>query len=213
MEAIHADPMNRANTIGREDCEQAIVGMLDMLYSTAIRLTRNPADAEDLVAESVAKALANLDSLRDPNCLRGWVFRVLHNTHTSMCRKRSTRREVSWNDADDSEEGDFWLFEHLHQPFLLWWSNPEQAFLDNVLHEDIVRALEKLPENYRLVVIMADVDELTYEEIAEALEMPVGTVRSRLSRGRSMLQKTLWQQAKEAGLRASGNHQEPRKLS
>jgi len=185
--------------------------MLDMLYSTAVRLTRNPADAEDLVAEAVAKALANLDSLKDPSCLRGWVFRVMHNTHTSMCRKRSVRREVSLNEAtDDDDEGDFWLFERLHQPFLLWWGNPEQVFLDNVLRDDIVRALDKLPENYRMVVIMADVEELTYEEIGEALGVPVGTVRSRLSRGRSMLQKTLWHQAKEAGLKAVENPSEPR---
>ena len=212
MEASYAAPMNKAGTTTwREDCEQAIVGMLDMLYSSALRLTRNPADAEDLVAESVAKALANLDSLKDQNCLRGWVFRVMHNTHTSMCRKRTTHREVSLDGAaDGDEDADFWIFDRLHQPFLLWWSNPEQMFLDSVLRDDIERALDKLPETYRLVVIMADVEEFTYEEIAAALGVPIGTIRSRLSRGRSMLQKALWRQAKESGLGAGCGPQESR---
>lgn len=197
----------------RRDCEKAIVEMLDMLYGSALRLTRNRADAEDLVAESVAKALAHLDSLKDPACLRGWLFRVMHNTHLSMCRKQRTRREVSYGVATDESEdddGDFWLFDRLHQPFLLWWGNPEQMFLDNVLHEDIEHALDRLPERYRIVVIMADVEECTYEEIAAALDVPVGTVRSRLSRGRSMLQKTLWRQAKEAGLGAVCESREAR---
>lgn len=212
IEAICADGMSLANTTSRQDCEHAIVGMLDKLYNTALRLTRNPADAEDLVAESVAKALAGLDSLKDHGCLRGWVFRILHNTHTSLCRKRNTQREVSWNQTtDDDEEADFWLFDHLHQPFLLWWGNPEQAFLDNVLREDIERALDKLPQTYRLVVILADIEELTYEEIAAALQVPIGTVRSRLSRGRSMLQKTLWRQAKDVGLKAHGGSAKPGK--
>jgi RNA polymerase sigma factor (sigma-70 family) len=202
--------MTTTGTASREDCEQAIVEMLDMLYRSALRLTRNPADAEDLVAESVAKALASLDSLKDPKCLRGWIFRVMHNTHTSMCRKRATRREVSLDAAPDDDDvgGDFWLFDRLHQPFLLWWGNPEQTFLDNLLREDIERALEKLPDTYRQVVVMADVEEFTYEEIAAALNMPVGTVRSRLSRGRSMLQKALWQQAKDAGLGAACGNRE-----
>lgn len=204
--------MTETGTRWRADCEQAIVGMLDILYGSALRLTRNPADAEDLVAESVAKALASLDSLNDPKCLRGWIFRVMHNTYTSMCRKRRTRREVSYGVAadEDEDDGDFWLFDRLHQPFLLWWGNPEQMFLDNVLREDIEHALDKLPERYRIVVIMADIEECTYEEIAAALDVPVGTVRSRLSRGRSMLQKTLWRQAKEAGLETACEPRESR---
>ena len=128
-----------------------------------------------------------------------------------MCRKRTTRHEVSLDGAaDGDEDADFWIFDRLHQPFLLWWSNPEQMFLHSVLRDDIERALDKLPETYRLVVIMADVEEFTYEEIAAALGVPIGTIRSRLSRGRSMLQKALWRQAKESGLGAGCGPQESR---
>jgi RNA polymerase sigma-70 factor (ECF subfamily) len=88
----------------------------------------------------------------------------------------------------------------LHQPFLLWWGNPEQEFLTHLLQEDLERALAQLPEPYRLAVLLADVQGLSYQEIADALELPIGTVRSRLARGRSQLQKALWKHAQDAGL-------------
>jgi RNA polymerase sigma-70 factor (ECF subfamily) len=90
----------------------------------------------------------------------------------------------------------------MHQPFLLWFSNPEQAFLDKLLREDLDRALASLPEHHRVVVVLSDLEELSYGEIAEALGIPVGTVRSRLARARGALQKILWQQAREYGLDA-----------
>jgi RNA polymerase sigma-70 factor (ECF subfamily) len=100
------------------------------------------------------------------------------------------------------------LFEQLHQPFLLWWSDPEREFLNKLLREDLVRALDAMPEAYRIVVILSDLEECTYQEIAQTLGVPVGTVRSRLSRGRSLLQKALWQHAQAAGLAAAHGHEE-----
>ena len=94
-------------------------------------------------------------------------------------------------------------FQRLHQPFLLWFANPEQEFLDKLLREDLERALAALPEHYRVVVVLADVEGLKYGEIAEALDVPVGTVRSRLARARSALQRTLWNVACDHGLQAS----------
>jgi RNA polymerase sigma-70 factor (ECF subfamily) len=93
------------------------------------------------------------------------------------------------------------VFDQLHQPFLLWFSNPEQQFLDALLRDDLDRALAALPEHYRLVVILSDIEELRYAEIAEALGIPIGTVRSRLARARGALQKVLWQQARDRGMR------------
>ena len=189
------EPDNRAF------CEAGITGMLDSLYGAALRLTRNSADAEDLVADTVVKALASCNSLADRSRFRGWVFRILSNTFLSNCRKRGTRAEVPMpEEGTDDDGGSFWLFDRLHQPFLLWWGNPEQAFLDHVLATDIERAIHGLPEVFRITVVLADVEGMSYREIADATGVPVGTVRSRLARGRSLLQHALWEHAEAAGL-------------
>jgi RNA polymerase sigma-70 factor (ECF subfamily) len=94
----------------------------------------------------------------------------------------------------------FSLFDRLHQPFLLWWSNPEQQFLTKMLRAEIERALDALPDGFRTVGILVEVQGYTYAEVAEILSVPVGTVRSRLSRARSLLQKSLWDQAQAAGV-------------
>ncbi|NNF96180.1 MAG: sigma-70 family RNA polymerase sigma factor [Halobacteria archaeon] len=173
---------------------------MDNLYGAALRLTQNSADAEDLVAETVLKAISSSTSLKDRRCFRAWVYRILNNVFISQCRKRNTRAEVSLSEEGSEEDEDFWIFDKLHQPFLLWWDNPEQAFLDQILIEDIDRGLHKLPEDFRVTVVLADVEGFSYQEIADALGIPIGTVRSRLAPGRSLLQKTLWDHACDAGL-------------
>jgi RNA polymerase sigma-70 factor, ECF subfamily len=175
---------------------------LRALYSTARRLAGNETDAEDLVAESVARAWQHLDTLADPEAFRGWIFRILTNTFISQRRKESARPvDESFDEQSHTAEPSFSLFEHLHQPFLLWWSNPEQAFLQRLLREDLERAVDGLPEEFRTVVLLCDVQGFSYREISEAMEVPIGTVKSRLSRGRSLLQSALWDQARDAGLR------------
>jgi RNA polymerase sigma-70 factor (ECF subfamily) len=106
--------------------------------------------------------------------------------------------------VDESSEGEaFSLFERLHQPFLLWFNNPEQEFLDKLLREDLDRALAALPDHYRVVVVLADIEGFKYGEIAEALDLPIGTVRSRLARARTALQRTLWNVARDHGLQTT----------
>jgi RNA polymerase sigma-70 factor (ECF subfamily) len=186
----------------RSFCEQEITAVLDRLFGTALRLTRNRSDAEDLVADTVVKALDNLHSLRDRACFRGWVFRILYNTFNSNCRARSARPEDCFSSlkrAEDDEGEPFWLFDKLHQPFLLWWGNREQQFLDQLVAEDLVKAIDALPEGYRMAVVLSDIEGFSYQEIADTLDVPVGTVRSRLARGRSMLQEALWDYAQDAG--------------
>lgn len=112
----------------------------------------------------------------------------------------------SWREAD--EEPAFSLFERLHQPFLLWWGTSEQEFLNKILRDDLERALDALPEVFRLPVILSDLEGFSYQEIADILHVPVGTVRSRLARGRSQLQRALWQQAREAGFSSAAGHDE-----
>ena len=173
--------------------------MLPELYGTAMRFCGNSrADAEDLVSESVLKAWSALHTLHEAARFRGWLLQILLNTCRAHYRGRVTKPLLEPL-PDDAEE-DFSLFEKLHQPFLLWWGNPERQFLDRLLRADLERALDALPEPFARVVILADVEGFTYAEIADALEVPIGTVRSRLARGRSILQKALWEHASDAGL-------------
>ena len=177
---------------------EQVEALLPELYGTAVRLCRDRTDGEDLVAEAVARAWEALPALRNRDVFRGWVFRILTNTFISQYRTSRSRRE-----AEPADVEDFSLFERLHQPILLWWGNPEQDFLNGLLRDDLVRAIDGLPDPYRTVVVLVDVREMPYREVATALDVPIGTVRSRLARGRSMLQKALWENAREAGLRPS----------
>ena len=194
------DATDRTNV----DCKRQLFAaeverLIDRLYGTAVNMTRHGADAEDLVAEALAKAWANLDSLQDRQSFEKWVFRILVNTIISDRRRRKAR--PAEESVDDREGPDrFSLFEKVHQPFLLWWGNPEQQLLDKLLRQDIERALRSLPEAYRLAVILVEVQGFSYAEAAEALDVPVGTVRSRLSRGRTLMQRALWRQASQMGI-------------
>jgi RNA polymerase sigma-70 factor, ECF subfamily len=189
-------------SVSREFFETQVLGLLGALEGAARRLTRNDADAEDLVAETVSRAWRALDTLECEASFRAWMFRILNNTFVSGLRRAGARPQTESLDAagGEAEEQEFSLFEQMHQPFLLWFGNPEQEFLDKLLREDLERALACLPEHYRMVVILSDVEEFSYAEIAQALAIPVGTVRSRLARARGALQKMLWQQAGERGL-------------
>jgi RNA polymerase sigma-70 factor (ECF subfamily) len=191
--------------ISRKTFENQVIDLLGRMHGVAYRLTRNDADAEDLVAETVARAWRALDALEHEAAFRGWIFKILHNTFLDECRRRGARPQFESFGCEEPEEGEvqFSIFEQMHQPFLLWFSNPEQEFLDKILREDIERALATLPEHHRIVVILSDLEEFSYSEIATTLAVPVGTVRSRLARARGALQKILWQQARDIGLSAA----------
>lgn len=184
--------------------QQEVSRLADRLYGTALRLTRNPHDAEDVVAEAVGRAWKRLDELRDTRQMEGWLFRILNNTFVDAWRRRKSRqdRETPLDTPESEPCGapDFSLFQQLHQPFLLWWGTPEKQFLDSLLREDIQRALDELPDEFRVVMILVEVQGYTYREAGELLDVPLGTVRSRLSRARGLLQKSLWQQARDAGI-------------
>jgi len=190
--------------ISKDSFETQVLAILGPLHGVARRLTRNDADAEDLVAESITRAWRARESLSDEGAFRAWMFRILNNTFVSERRKALARpREELLVEDSAEEERTFSIFERLHQPFLLWFGNPEQEFLNKLLREDLDRALAALPEHYRVVVVLADVEGFKYGEIAETLDVPVGTVRSRLARARAALQQTLWQVAQEHGLQTS----------
>jgi RNA polymerase sigma-70 factor (ECF subfamily) len=190
--------------MSKDAFEAEVLALLGPLHGVAKRLTKNDADAEDLVAESIARAWRARASLVDKGAFRAWMFRILNNTFISERRKVLARPREELLVEESAEEGAFSIFERLHQPFLLWFANPEQEFLDKLLREDLDRALAALPEPYRVVVLLADVEGLKYGEIAEALDVPIGTVRSRLARARGALQRALWNVARDHGLQTSG---------
>lgn len=199
IKSLAVEPENIKST-NRQYFEAHIESYLDRLYGAALRLTKKASDAEDLVAETVTRGLDKIDSLTDCERCIYWLLRIMSNHFISECRKaeKKTRHE-SYADEPD-EDSPFSLFERLHQPFLLWWGTPEQDFLNNTLSEDINKAIDSLAIKYRIVVILSDVEGLSYQEVADAIEIPIGTVRSRLARGRSQLQKALWQHGKERDL-------------
>lgn len=185
---------------------RSIEGCMDPLYGVALRLTGNGADAEDLVAEAVAKAWSSIDSLQDRNRFRSWMFRILHNHFVTDYRKKSIRpREESIEEqfVDEGESDVVSLLDEQPDEFLKWWACPEKAYFNKLLGEKIMLAIDELPDAFRVTILLVNVEGLAYDEAAEVLGVPSGTIRSRMKRGRMLLQKALWQQAKEAGLTAA----------
>ncbi|MBC8338165.1 MAG: sigma-70 family RNA polymerase sigma factor [Alphaproteobacteria bacterium] len=174
----------------------------DPLYGYSFQLTRNRTDAEDLVADAVSKAWSGVESLKDRRKFRSWIFRILHNCYVSNYRKKSVRPvEVSQNVAFDEITDDLTNFlTEQSDEFLAWWGTPEREFANKVLGEDILEAIEGLPDEFKGAVVLVTVEGLSYNEAAEVLEISSGTVHSRMKRGRMLLQKALWIHATEAGL-------------
>jgi RNA polymerase sigma-70 factor (ECF subfamily) len=187
---------------------QEIENLLDVLFGVAVRLTRNEADAEDLVAESVSLAWSRIGSLTERSSFRPWLFRILHNCFISDYRKKSVRPTESVFDEQCGDDGAGEISSLLmEQPdgFLDWWANPEDTCINDMLGEQIELALSLLPEVFRTTVLLVNVEGLTYDEAAEVLGVPKGTIRSRMKRGRTLLQKNLWKHAVEHGLTTTGS--------
>lgn len=182
---------------------QCVETHMDSLYALALRLTRNSADAEDLVAESVTKAWSAIGSLDERAHFKPWMFRILHNGFISDYRKKAVRpQEVAFEElsagAEDKDVEPLLLQQS--DDFLSWWANPEREFVNRLLGEDILRAIEQLPEAFRIVVVLINLEGLSYDEAAQVLDVSPGTIRSRMNRGRTLLQKALWEHARDAGL-------------
>jgi RNA polymerase sigma-70 factor (ECF subfamily) len=182
------------------DFQSAAMPFVDPLYNTALRMTRSPEDAEDLVQETYFKAYKYYDKFTEGTNLKAWLFRILKNTFINNYRKRQL--EPLQNPFDDIEDA----FEsHISPEGRSRILNPEDAALENVLDEDVQAALEALPEDYRMVVLLADLEDFSYQEIAEILEIPVGTVMSRLYRARRKLESEMLRYARDHGYIRSGS--------
>lgn len=168
---------------------------LDQLYGAALRMTRNPSDAEDLVQEAFAKAFAAFHQYRPGTNLRAWLYRILTNTFINTYRKR--QREPQQTDQEGIEDWQIPRAVH-HTPTGL--RSAEVEALDRLPDTDVKRALADLPEDFRIAVYLADVEGFSYKEIAEIMSTPVGTVMSRLHRGRRLLRDMLTDYARERGI-------------
>src|ERR1700721_1308752 len=167
------------------------------LYSAALRMTRNPADAEDLVQETYLKAYRAFGGFKEGTNLKAWLYRILTNTFINSYRSRKRRPEQT--ELDDVE--DLYLYRRLGGlEAVAAGRSAEEEVLDHFTETEVKEAVEALPEQFRLAVLLADVEGFSYKEIADILDIPIGTVMSRLHRGRKALQKTLHAFGMQRGL-------------
>nr|WP_277818689.1 sigma-70 family RNA polymerase sigma factor [Cellulosimicrobium arenosum] len=180
--------------------EQDALQYLDQLYSAALRMTRNPTDAEDLVQETFAKAFAAFHQYRPGTNLKAWLYRILTNTFINTYRKK--QREPQKAQTDDVED---WQIARAASHTSQGLRSAEAEALDRLPDSDVKRALAELPEDRRMVVYYADVEGFPYKEIAEIMGTPIGTVMSRLHRGRRQLRELLADYATRRGLVGAKN--------
>jgi len=171
--------------------ERDVIPLMPNLYSAALRMTRNPSDAEDLLQETYLRAFRGFSGFAEGTNIKAWVYRILTNTYINSYRKK--QREPQTVSGDDLDE--WYLYDRIEAE-----DSAEAEVLESLPEAEVKAALESLPEGFRLAVWLVDVEGFSYKEAAEILEVPVGTVMSRLHRGRKSLEKALWESVKERGL-------------
>jgi RNA polymerase sigma-70 factor, ECF subfamily len=175
--------------------ERDVLPLLPSLYGAALRMTRNAADAEDLVQETYLRAFRGFAGFQEGTNLKAWLYRILTNSFINTYRKKQREPQIV-EGPDDIDE--WYLYDRLGGRNVE--ASAETEVLDRIPDADVKAALESIPENFRLPVLLADVEGFSYKEIAEIMDTPIGTVMSRLHRGRKALEKALWDTAKERGL-------------
>jgi len=181
----------------RATFEDDVMEFVPQLYSAAMRMTRNPSDAEDVLQEALLKAYRGYHTFTAGTNLKAWLYRILTNTYINRYRKESRRP----SEVELGELEDLYLYKRLGDSDTGGASrSAEEEALDRFVDGDIKAAVEALPENFRLPVLLADVEGFSYKEIAEIMDVPIGTVMSRLHRGRKALERTLWRVAEERGI-------------
>lgn len=179
----------------REAFDREALPHLEAVYSVALRLTRNDKDAEDLVQDTLLRAFRFFHRFEPGTNCKAWLLKILHNTFVNKYRRRVRDREIATALEVTEESAPM-----LSQGAADQAKDPERMMLEGMLSDDVKRALDAVPEDFRLAVVLCDLEDLTYKEIAEVMECPVGTVMSRLHRGRRQLQERLREYAAEQGI-------------
>jgi RNA polymerase sigma-70 factor (ECF subfamily) len=180
--------------------ERDAMQYVDQLYSAAMRMARNPADAEDLVQEAYTKAFSAFHQYKPGTNLKAWLYRILTNTYINLYRKR--QREPLQSNSDTIED---WQLARAESHTSSGLRSAEAEALDHLPDSDVKRALQAIPEEFRLAVYFADVEGFAYKEISDIMNTPIGTVMSRLHRGRKMLRDMLADYAADRGFRAAAD--------
>jgi len=192
-------PSNRT----KQEFEALALTHLDSLYASALRLTKNERDAEDLVQDTCMRAYRFFDKFERGTNIKAWLFRILTNTFINRYRRKVKERVATEGPEQEAVQALFFSQDATDQA-----SNPERFLFDRLLSDDVLRAIDSLPIDFRMVVILADLQEFSYKEIADILTCPVGTVMSRLFRGRKLLQKMLRDYAAGLGVLSTRENRE-----
>lgn len=179
----------------QEDFRNEMLPHLDALYNFALRLTADPTDAEDLVQDTIVKAFRFFSSYQKGTNAKAWLFRILKNSYINIYRKKSKQPHL----VDYDEVSTYYETVRSEQTDT---TDMEDVMYRGLLDDQVTRALEQLPEDFRTVVLLCDVEGFTYEEIANMLDVPIGTIRSRLHRGRNLLRVALTEYADKRGYMA-----------
>jgi RNA polymerase sigma-70 factor (ECF subfamily) len=184
----------------QQEFQDTAMDHTDALYRTALRMTKNTKDAEDLVQETLLKAYRFFDRFEKGTNIKAWLFKIMMNIFINDYRQKSKKpTSMSYEDVDDN-----YLFHQLKFQ-KADGRDPEELLFSRIFDDDVKRAIEELPDDFRIVVVLAFLEEFSYQEIAEIANLQLGTVKSRLHRGRKLLQKSLWEYAQRNGFLKTKN--------